>query len=156
VFIVGDPPYGDPEREALLLRYSPWLRDATAGMTAEERSAFVEAHDRRELGRSMLAQTSATERERTVRQRPETQQRIRNCAAYLLPIYGHRATQDDAIWQLIDLQRSNPRRYREIMLDTKARAYETIRGYWRKFPPQALAKAKRTHDAARARKKGER
>jgi hypothetical protein len=104
----------------------------------------------------MLAQTSATERERTVRQRPETQQRIRNCAAYLLPIYGHRATQDDAIWQLIDLQRSNPRRYREIMLDTKARAYETIRGYWRKFPPQALAKAKRTHDAARARKKGER
>lgn len=141
VFVVGDPPRGDPERSALLRRQHAELRAELQRLTPDEQERYIEAWDRGELSKATLSAAEARKRMATsAAKRPEVVRRVRNAQRFLLDAYPRVGSVERAIDELLGLQRTDPQRYREIMGTSRAYSEETIKGYWRRI---ALAKRER-------------
>lgn len=145
VFTLGPPPYGDRERNALLRRTDPGLQGALSSVPPEDTEAFTEAWDRNQIGVAQLHEVGRRERMRTSRRRPEAQLRQDNAARYLLAAYERLGRVEGAIDDLLELQRRDPKRYREILGTDRPYAYETVRTWWRKIPAEEREKAKVRH-----------
>lgn len=65
---------------------------------------------------------------------PQMAARLERVHAFLLDAYAHEGRVKEAIESLMELQRSEPRRYREIMGRDTVLTFDTIMGYWREIP----------------------
>jgi hypothetical protein len=135
VFGVGDPPYGDPERNAFLRRSDPTIAALTAGLPPDEQEALTEAYDRRELGRALAETIGARAGIRTKRPgAPADVQRIERCQAALLAHVSRGLTVEEALDELESLYRTDPQEQRRIFGREMPYARATIMSYWKGIP----------------------
>jgi hypothetical protein len=147
VFMVGEPPYGDPERNAMILRTSPALQHLTGGMDAPEREAVVEAMDRGELGQA-LANAAASVRRGRVEATSRSlgdDRRFERCASYLLWQVEVLGSRERAIESLVHLHETDLAYYHEVVGSERLYAEATFQRYWKKIPPRWRENARARH-----------
>lgn len=167
VFAVGDPPYGDPQRNSFLRRSDPTIERLTAGLPADEREALTEAYDRGSLATALSelisgngraadvtpgrqpVQGEAGRRRATSRSRPKPRrvrpgdvQRKQRCQAALLDLVERGLTVEEAIDELDALHKTNPAEHRRIFGRDRPYALETIKSYWKTIPPERREEAR--------------
>jgi hypothetical protein len=136
VFAVGDPPYGDPQRNAYLLRNSRMLQELTAGLDTAQREAFIEAWDRGEVGNTVANTVAARAAMRTKRPRsPADLERRTRCQKELLARVERGLTVEEAVDELEKLHKTNPEEHRRIFGGERTYVAGTIKGYWKAIPP---------------------
>ena len=148
VFLVGDPPHGDPERSEFMVLWDPALRALTRGMDAGERQAFAERHERGEIGRELLHEAEAREAKRSTRRpRLADRQRIEGAQRFMLQRRTEAPRDEDAIWDLVQLRERDRKLYRMVTGGDRAIAYDTARKHWGRIPAQIRAGARKRWDA---------
>ncbi len=135
VFVVGDPPYGDHDRNAYLLHNSPVLQELTAGLDTAEREAFIEAWDRGEVGQAVANTVAARAAMRTKRlgAAPYLKRRAL-CQEALLARVASGLTVEEAKDELEKLHKTDPEEHRRIFGRDYPYGPDTIGGYWKLIP----------------------
>jgi hypothetical protein len=135
VFAVGDPPYGDPQRNAYLLRNSRMLQELTAGLDTAQREAFIEEWDRGEVGHAVANTVAARAAMRTKRpgEAPYLERRAR-CQEALLAHVERGLTVEEAVGELENLHKTDPEEHRRIFGGERTYVAGTIKGHWKRIP----------------------
>jgi hypothetical protein len=134
-FGVGEPLYGDPVRNAFLLRNNPTLQALTDGLPIAEREALIEAHDRGELGQALANAVAVRAAMRTKRPgAPADLERIARCQEALLARVELGLTVAEAIDELEALHKADPEEQQRIFGREYPYGFETIRKYWKGIP----------------------
>lgn len=142
-FSVGDPPYGDPVRNAFLRRGNPMLQTLTAGLPPDEQEALTEAWDRGELGRDLLRTVRRQAASRTKRKGdPATVRRIERCQTALLDRVANGMTVEEAVDELHALHKTDPEEQLRIFGREWPGSWHTIHSYWKRIPIEARTAAK--------------
>ncbi len=136
VFAVGDPPYGDPVRNAFVRRSNPTLQALTAGLPTAEREALTEAWDRGEVGDALVNSVAARAAMRTKRpEAPPDLERRTRCQKVLLARVERGLTVEEAVDELEKLHKTDPEEHRRVFGGERTYVAETIKGYWKAIPP---------------------
>jgi hypothetical protein len=134
-FGVGEPLYGDPVRNAYLLRNSRMLQELTAGLPIAEREALIEASDRGELGQALANAVAVRAAVRTKRPgAPADLERRVRCQEALLARVERGLTVAEAIDELEALHKTDPEEQQRIFGRAYPYGLETIRKYWKDIP----------------------
>ena len=132
----GEPRYGDPKRNAQLLRDHPDpLWSMTRGLDATERDLVVTEWDRGGLAADLA--TAIRRRRAMARsgvERPTVAERRGRCQEFLLDAYPKQGTVERAIAALVALADEDPVRHQQIVGRPYPMAAETYRTYWRDIP----------------------
>jgi len=143
IFRAAPPSYGDPRRNAALVRQSPVLAALGHGLAEDGRSALVTAYDRGELGAALLALAARGQAVRTgKRDRPAVNARREHCQQFLLAAVADGARVDDALDALAAQAAEDPARYAQVVGEQHyPMGRDTYRGYWRALEPHRRAAA---------------
>jgi len=135
VFAVGDPPYGDPVRNAFLRRNNKTLEALTSGLPLDAREELTEAWDRGEVGRDLLRTVRVGAATKTKRKgAPATVQRVERCQTALLDRVASGLTVEDAVDDLYELHKIDPQEHARIFGRELPYPHGTIHRYWRRIP----------------------
>jgi hypothetical protein len=143
-FIVTAPPYGDPERNALLELWDPTLRTLAGSLQGADRAALVEAHDRGDLAKALVHGTQArAAKQVSKRTRPADRRRIEGAQKYMLQQRIVAPIDNDAIWDLVNLPKHDPALYRKVTGGDKTIEYQTARRHWQNTDAGLKARARK-------------
>jgi hypothetical protein len=135
VFGVGDPPYGDPARNAFVRRANPTLEALSDGLPTAEREALTEAYDRGELGHALTNTVAARAAVRTRRPgAPADRERMARCQEALLARVERGLTVADAVDELEALHKTDQEEHQRIFGREHPYGGETIKSYWKRIP----------------------
>lgn len=145
-FLVGELPYGTPQRNALLQLTDRNLQTLLTGTHGEDREALTEAYDRGELGPLLLAGTAARKRRQVAtRNSPAYQRRLAGFRTYFLDAYAREGSVERAIQSLVALYESDRDAYTRVVGTSRPFSEETFR----KYVPKVTSDAERTEAKSR-------
>jgi len=132
VFLVGELPYGTPQRNAFLQQTSPYLQGLLAGAPFEDHDALTEAYDRQQLWQPMPPSKPTTRKGRkavAARRKPDYQRRLDGFGPYFLGAYAREGTVERAIQSLVSLYDSDRDAYTKVLGESRGYSAETFKQY---------------------------
>ena len=152
IFLAGEPTYGHPERNSMLLLAHPELRTTLLAGVGDpaDRAMLLEDWDRGRLGQLQVKAAHTRRSMSTKKQeRPRVEERRARCQEYLLVRVREGAIVNDAIAALDALRNDDLFAYERLICGPGILKPETLKKYWGKIPI-AVRSAART-EGARAR-----
>jgi hypothetical protein len=152
IFVAGEPTYGHPERNSMLLFAHPELRTTLLAGVGDpaDRAMLLEDWDRGRLGQLQVKAAHTRRSMSTKKQeRPRVEERRTRCQKFMLARVREGTTVKDAIAALDALRNDDLFAYERLMCGPDILKPETLKKYWGKIPI-AVRSAART-EGARAR-----